>query len=68
MQSARQIYLVATQILGVCLMLLDVTAEGGQEAQSRLHCFCAPMGFKPLLPARSVVLPLRVLPFLQPGG
>ena len=42
------------QILGVRLLLLDVTPEGGEEDQTRLHRFYAAMGFKPLcLAARS---------------
>jgi hypothetical protein len=56
------------QILGVRL-LLDVTPEGGEEDQTRLHRFYATMGIKPLpdRPER-LFLPLRDLPSFQPGG
>lgn len=57
------------QILGVRLMLLDVAAEGGEDARARLHSFYAAMGFKPLPghPER-LFLSLRDLTSLQPGG
>jgi len=57
------------QILGVRLLLLDVTPEGGEEDQTRLHRFYAAMGFKPLpgSPER-LFLPLRDLPSFQSGG
>jgi hypothetical protein len=57
------------QILGVRLLLLDVTAEGGEEDRTRLHRFYAAMGFKPL-PGRPerLFLPLRALPSFQPDG
>lgn len=57
------------QLLGVRLLLLDVTPEGGEEDQTRLHRFYAAMGFKPL-PGRPerLFLPLSALPSFQSGG
>ena len=52
------------QILGVRLLLLDVTPEGGEEVQTRLHRFYAAMGFKPLPDrAERLFLSLRALPY-----
>ena len=59
----------AGHILGVRLMLLDVTGTAGAAERARLHSFYASMGFRPL-PGRPerLFLSLRVLPPLQSGG
>jgi hypothetical protein len=56
-------------LLGVRLLLLDLTPKGGEEDQTRLHRFCAAMGFKPL-PGRPerLFLPLSALPSFLSGG
>jgi hypothetical protein len=63
MPLAQPICLRVPLSLGVRLLLLDVTAEGGEEVQTRLHRFYAAMGFKPLpdRPER-LFLPLSALP------
>jgi len=69
MPLAQPICLWVGQILGVRLLLLDVTPEGGDEDRTRLHRFYAAMGFKPLpdRPER-LFLPLSALPSFQSGG
>ena len=69
MPLAQPICLWVPLSLGVRLLLLDVTAKGGEEDRTRLHRFYAAMGFKPL-PGRPdwLFLPLRALPSFQPGG
>ncbi|QNI63562.1 N-acetyltransferase [Synechococcus sp. A15-44] len=59
----------AGQILGVRLMLLDVTGAAGDAERARLHSFYASMGFRPL-PGRPerLFLSLSALPPLQSGG
>ena len=69
MPLAQPICLWVGQILGVRLLLLDVTPEGGEEDQTHLHRFYAALGFKPL-PGRPerLFLPLSALPSFLSGG
>ena len=68
MTLARPICQRVPLSLDVRLLLLDVTAEGGEEDRTRLHRFYAAMGFKPLLgrPER-LFLPFSALPPFFPA-
>ena len=69
MPLARSICQRVELSLGLLRLLLNVTAEGGEEDRTRLHRFYAAMGFKPLPGSMErLFLHLRAISYFQPGG